>query len=93
MTHLKNAAKSRTASRYRTEIITDYNDRSPDGVEYTLEVFEQLGKQQLCSVAPDKTLDQLKQDIGLLVPQTLVDLYGAANVETLRRSGKTTVAT
>ena len=70
------------------EAIEDYLRDSPDGEEVTLAVLQAIGRTRLKPYAKDRTLDRVKQDVGLLVAQTLVDLFGATRVQTLRRQDR-----
>lgn len=58
---------------------------NPLGEEVTLDVLARLTPAELEVAFTGVPLNRLKQDLGLLVAQTLVDLVGARNVETLRR--------
>jgi hypothetical protein len=84
------AARNRTL--YLAPLLTDvvvaveaYFDAHPDGEEVTLAVLEALGRNRLDQMRGGRSFDRVKQDVGLLVAQTLVDLYGAGRVATLRR--------
>lgn len=65
--------------------IEAYFEANPDGEEVTLAVLQALGRERLEQFRGARTFGRVKQDVGLLVAQTLADLYGANRVETLRR--------
>lgn len=84
------AARSRTA--YLVSLLDDivaaieaYFKANPGGEEVTLAVLQALGRERLKRVGGARTFGRVKQDVGLLVAQTLADLYGANRVTTLRR--------
>jgi len=64
-------------------IINDYHNENPQGEDYTLKVFQSLGKDRSLSVHDSE--ERAKQDIGLLVAQRLVNLFSAEAVSTERR--------
>lgn len=70
------------------EVIEQYVHANPNGEEFTLAVLGSIGRERLKSLAKDRSFDRVKQDVGLLVAQTLVDLYGATQVQTLRRADR-----
>ncbi|MBK8259834.1 MAG: hypothetical protein IPK80_00630 [Nannocystis sp.] len=70
------------------DAIQSYLRGNPAGEEVTLAVLEAIGRQRMEALAKDRTLDRVKQDVGLLVAQTLVDLFGATQVQTLRRKDR-----
>jgi hypothetical protein len=70
------------------EAIENYLRDNPDGEDVTLAVLQAVGRQRLKAFAKDRTFDRVKQDVGLLVAQTLVDLFGAIRVQTLRREDR-----
>lgn len=70
------------------EAIENYLRDNPAGEEVTLAVLETIGRQRMKALAKDRTFDRVKQDVGLLVAQTLVDLFGATRVQTLRREDR-----
>jgi hypothetical protein len=70
------------------EAIENYLHDHPDGEDVTLAVLQAIGRQRLQAFAKDRTFDRVKQDVGLLVAQTLVDLFGAIRVHTLRREDR-----
>lgn len=74
-------------------IIDNYIKQNPDEEDVTLEVLEQIGQTRLQQVDPGKSLDRIKQDLGLLTAQTLVDMYGAMRVESLRRPDEKAAST
>jgi hypothetical protein len=87
------AARSRTA--YLTpmlEIVLDairaYLREDPQGEEITLFVLKTLGRERLRSFSKERSFHRVKQDVGLLVPQALVDSFGAMRVQTLRRDDR-----
>lgn len=82
------------ASRRRTEyltsfspkaqsIIQDHLARTPDAEDVTLAVLEGLNE-SLDALRAARGSTRVNQDVGLWVAQTLVDLYGASRVWTLR---------
>lgn len=84
------ASRSRTSylASLRSDVVTaikDYFSAKPDGEEVTLAVLDALGRARLEQVRGKRSFSRVKQDMGLLVAQTLSDLYGASSVETLRR--------
>src|SRR5262249_48236995 len=70
------------------EAIENYLRNNPNGEDVTLAVLQAVGRQRLKVFAKDRTFDRVKQDVGLLVAQTLVDLFGAIRVQTLRREDR-----
>lgn len=83
---------SRGRTAYLAPLLSDaitaieaYFDANPDGEDVTLAVLQSLGRDRLEQVRGKRSFGRVKQDVGLLVAQTLADLYGAINVETLRR--------
>jgi len=68
------------------QYVQGYLGAHPSGTEVTPHVLQQLGATRLQAIAPGRSLDRLKQDVGLLTVQVLVDLHGAARVETLRNA-------
>lgn len=84
------ATRNRTA--YLAPLLNDviaaikaYFETKPDGEDVTLAVLQALGYERLQLTRGTRTFGRVKQDVGLLVAQTLADLYGANYVETLRR--------
>lgn len=69
-----------------------YFDAHPDGKEVTLAVLDALGRDRLEQVRGHRSFGRVKQDVGLLAAQTLVDLHGATRVETLRRQNQRSVS-
>lgn len=59
--------------------------RNPRTEEVTLDVLAEFDPRELANTSTRSGMSRLKQDFGLLIAQTLVDLKGAMNVETLRR--------
>lgn len=91
------------ASRRRTEYLSPlmdqvrehvrgYIDQHPSAHDVTLEILARLGD-SLHAYEPQKSRKRLNQDVGLLVAQTLVDLYGPHRVLTLRADDGHDVAT
>lgn len=72
--------------------IEDYITRTPDGEEATLAVLSTIGERRLRQLAQRRSFDRVKQDVGLLVAQSLVDLYGASHVHTLRRDDRKSIS-
>lgn len=68
------------------EIIKSYVEKNPEAEDVTLEVLSKIGRKRLEALAPNKSINSLKQDFGLFIAQTLVDIYGARRIESLRRS-------
>lgn len=68
--------------------IERYYRDEPGGEDVTREVLRAVGAEQLRSVAAAVSFDRAKQDLGVLVALTLVDLFGASRVETLRRADR-----
>ena len=65
------------------------------GEEVTLAVLKAVGAKRLRDMAarpPERSFDRVKQDVGLLVPQTLVGIYGPTKVWTLRADDRRTAA-
>jgi hypothetical protein len=88
-------AASRSRTSYLGPIISSVVDAietyfrdNPEGEEVTLAVLEAIGLRRLKALAKDRTFDRVKQDVGLLVAQALVDLFGATRVHTLRREDR-----
>lgn len=73
-------------------IIQDYLKHNPDAEDVTLAVLEGL-QEPLKELATTRDKARLNQDVGLLVAQTLVDLYGPDRVSTLRAEDGRTVST
>jgi hypothetical protein len=82
------------ATRRRTEylaplvpearrIIQEYLTESPTAEDVTLAVLEGLDR-PLGALRKARGADRVNRDAGLWIAQTLVDVYGAANVTTLR---------
>lgn len=91
------AARSRTAYLAPlvplvTDTIIRYFDEHPDGEEVTLSVLHSVGKLRLKSIAKGRSFERAKQDLGLLVAQMLVDIFGAMRVQTLRREDRQAVS-
>lgn len=91
------AARSRTAYlapliRPVLQAIEDYIASEPDGEEVTLAVLREIGEEPLRQASQGRSFDRAKQDVGLLVAQSLVDLYGASCVHTLRRDDRKAVS-
>lgn len=91
------AARSRTSylAPLLGEVIAAieaYFEASPNGEEVTLAVLQALGRERLEQVRGERSFGRVKQDVGLLVAQTLADLYGANRVETLRRDNGKSVS-
>lgn len=87
------AARSRTAYLQPVlssviDVVDAYVRETPDGEEVTLAVMSGIGRARLEVFASGRTFDRVKQDLGLLVALTLVDLYGALRVQTLRREDR-----
>lgn len=87
---ISRSARSRTAylSSFIPQVrsaIQTYLDDDPSGEEVTLAVMQAIGLESLNAVRKTRSLTTAKQDVGLLVATTLVDLYGATEVETYRR--------
>lgn len=72
------------------DAITAYFATSPTGEDVTRAVLGAIGRERLERVAGSRTLNRAKQDLGLLVAQTLVSRFGAINVSTWR-NGRTAV--
>lgn len=87
---LSKSARSRTA--YLAPLLSEvldavdtYLTEHPDGEEVTLAVMRAVGLEGLNSLCGDRSIDTAKQDLGLLVATTLVDVYGSKAVDTYRR--------
>lgn len=92
------SARSRTA--YLSSVVPQvqsaiqaYLRNNPSGGEVTLAVMEAVGLASLNVVRGTRSLNTTKQDLGLLVVMTLVDLYGESAVETDRRPNSRSAAT
>jgi len=72
--------------------IDEYLSANPDGKEVTLAVLKAIGEQGLRQASSGQSFDRAKQDLGLLVAQSLVDLYGANRVLTLRREDRKAIS-
>jgi hypothetical protein len=97
LSSITSASRSRTA--YLRPVfakveatIRAYIERDPTGEEVTLAVLRALGRDRLESFSADRSFDRVKQDVGLLVAQTLVDVFGAPRVHTFRRPDRTSSA-
>lgn len=67
------------------DAMTTYFADNPHGEQVTLAVLRALGPTRLKAAARRvRTLDTVKQDVGLLVPIVLCELVGDENVETYR---------
>lgn len=74
--------------------VRSYLDQHPDAEDVTLAVLSDLHAHgPLQALARSHDPKRLNQDVGLLVAQTLVDLYGADRVLTLRADDGRTVST
>jgi hypothetical protein len=67
-----------------TRAVSDYVAQRPDAEDVTLVVFESIGQAELERLGVDRTPHQRETDVGLFTAQTLVNLYGAERVATLR---------
>lgn len=84
-----NSARNRT--RYLRPLaetvaraVSDYVAQRPDAEDVTLAVCESIGPTELERLGAERTPVQRETDMGLFVAQTLVNLYGAERVLTLR---------
>lgn len=91
------AARSRTA--YLRPLLDDvvraiheYFRNNPTGEEVTLAVLAAIGRDRLEGIAGRRSFGRAKQDLGLFVAQTLVDLFEARYVATLRRDDDRSVS-
>jgi hypothetical protein len=73
-------------------VIQEVLDQNPDTEDVTLAVLEAL-QEPLKALATDRDRERLNQDVGLLVAQTLVDVYGPERVSTLRAEDGRAVST
>lgn len=74
-------------------VVKTYLAERPDAEDVTVEVFAQIGKKRLKQASGQEDLKRLRQDLGLLVAITLVDVFGAARVLTLRDEDGDAVST
>lgn len=60
--------------------------QDPSATDYTLVALDAIGRARLTQLArsTDRDLDAIKQDLGLLVPQILIEQYGPTRVQTYR---------
>jgi hypothetical protein len=72
--------------------IETYVAANPDGEEVTLAVLKAIGEDRIRQVSTGRSFDRAKQDVGLLVAQSLVDFYGANRVHTLRRENRKSIS-
>jgi hypothetical protein len=92
------AARSRTNYLAPLQALVDdtiqqYFGGRPSGEDVTLAVLESVGRDRLEVVDASKPIDRKKQDLGLLVAQRLVALFGASNVLTFREDDGKAVST
>jgi len=73
-------------------VIESYLGQRPNAEDVTLEVLEALDR-PLTALRASRGEARVNQDVGLWVAQTLVDIYGAANVQTLRADDGKSVST
>ena len=74
------------------EAIQAYISANPNGEGATLAVLNAVGRERLTRIAGDGQFGRIKQDLGLLSAQLLVEIFGADRVETLRRDDRVRVA-
>lgn len=65
------------------DLLRAYHDEFPHGKDYTLRVFQRLGEDRVRKFG--KNFRQMKRNIGIFVPQMLVQIYGTSKVSTERR--------
>ena len=93
-------ARSRERTAYLDPIkgivedtIKTYLAERPDAEDVTVEVFATLGRKRLREIGGRRDMKRLRQDVGLLVAITLVDIFGANRVLTHRDEDGNAVST
>jgi hypothetical protein len=85
--------RTRTRTAYLTSLrsgiehaLTMRYQQDPNATDYTLAALSAIGRSSLRQVARNsgRDFDTVKQDVGLFVPQILVDQFGPTRVHTYR---------
>ena len=75
--------------------ISAYFAMQPKGEKVTLAALRAIGEhdlRELAALPPGRSFSRAKQDAGLLVAQTLVEMFGRTHVSTLRRYDRISIS-